>query len=76
MVIKFIKISAQKKYLKIVNLRQEGDRVRISKYREIFIRGYDPTHTEEIFVVFEILIQNYPTIYANLKGEKIKREYI
>ena len=28
-----------------------GDRVRISKYKNIFAKGYDPNWSEEIFVV-------------------------
>lgn len=51
-----------------------GDRVRLSKYRETFTRGYDPTHTEEIFIVSEILKSDYPITYRvkDLQGNEIK----
>ena len=51
-----------------------GDRVRLSKYRETFHRGYNPTTTEEIFVVSEIVKPDFPITYRvkDLNGEEIK----
>ena len=34
-----------------------GDHVRISKYKNIFVKGYTPNWSEEVFVVRKIKIQ-------------------
>ena len=50
-----------------------GDHVRISKYKNIFCKGYTPNWSEEVFIVNKI--QNtVPWAYLinDLKGEKIK----
>ena len=35
-----------------------GDHVRISKYKNIFAKGYAPNWSEEIFIVSKIKIQS------------------
>ena len=34
-----------------------GDRVRISKYKNIFAKGYTPNWSEEVFVITKLKIQ-------------------
>ena len=49
-----------------------GDRVRISKYKNIFAKGYTQNWSEEVFVIYKIK-NTVPWIYviSDLKGEKI-----
>ena len=49
---------------------QTGDTVRISKYKNIFVKGYAPNVSEEIFVIKK-LKNAVPTIYVinDLNGE-------
>ena len=49
-----------------------NDRVRISKYRNIFAKGYVPNWSEEVFIVNEIK-NTVPWTYtiSDLNGEKI-----
>ena len=49
-----------------------GDRVRISKYKNIFAKGYTPNWSEEVFVVNKIK-NTVPWTYAisDLNGEEI-----
>ena len=49
-----------------------GDHVRISKYKNIFARGYTPNWSEEIFVIKEIK-NTVPWTYVinDLNGEEI-----
>ena len=49
-----------------------GDRVRISKYKNIFGKGYTPNWLEEVFVVSKIK-STVPWTYVinNLNGEPI-----
>ena len=49
-----------------------GDHVRISKYKNIFAKGYAPNWSEEIFVINKIKT-DVPWTYAirDLNGEKI-----
>ena len=49
-----------------------GDHVRISKYKNIFAKGYSPNWSEEIFVIKEIK-NTVPWTYviSNLNGKKI-----
>lgn len=49
------------------------ERVRISKYKTPFMRGYDPSFTEEIFIITEIL-KTDPISYKikDLNGNEIK----
>ena len=42
-----------KKYLKF----KVSDHVRISKYKNIFVKGYVPNWSEEVFVVSKLKIQ-------------------
>ena len=49
-----------------------GDRVRISKYKNIFAKGYTPNWSEEIFVVKKVkntVPQTY--VISDLNGEEI-----
>ena len=50
-----------------------GDHVRISKYKNIFAKGYTPNSSEEVFVVSKIK-NTVPWTYVinDLNGEKIK----
>lgn len=52
------------------------DRVRISKYKETFTRGYHPTFSQEIFIISEIL-KTDPITYRvkDLNNEEIKGTY-
>ena len=49
-----------------------GDHVRISKYKNIFAKGYAPNWSEEIFVI-EKAKNNVPRTYVinDLNGEEI-----
>ena len=49
-----------------------GDHVRISKYENIFAKGYMPNWSEEVFIISKIK-NTVPWTYINndLKGEKI-----
>ena len=66
----FIEYSEEsnKTYLKF----KIGDNVRISKYKNIFAKGYTPNWSEEIFVVKEIK-NTVPWTYKikNLNGEEV-----
>ena len=44
-----------------------GDIVRISKYKNIFAKGYVPNYSEEVFVIKKV--KN--TVISDLKGEEI-----
>ena len=49
-----------------------GDRVRISKYKNVFAKGYVPNWSEEVFVVNKIKNTGPWTYEINdLNGEKI-----
>ena len=55
------------------NLKFEvGDHVRISKYKSIFAKGYNPNWSEEVFVIKEVK-NTVPWTYAinDLNGEQI-----
>ena len=49
-----------------------GDNIRISKYKNIFAKGYNPNWLEEIFVINKIK-NTVPCTYAikDLNGEEI-----
>ena len=53
-----------------------GDRVRISKYKNIFAKGYTPNWSEEVFVIKKIK-KAVPWTYAinGLYGEEITRTF-
>ena len=53
-----------------------GDRVRISKYKNVFVKGYVPNWREEVFVVNKIK-NAVPWTYEinDLNGEKIIRNF-
>ena len=49
-----------------------GDNVRISKYENIFDKGYTPNWSEEVFVINEIKnIVSWTYIISDLNGEEI-----
>ena len=49
-----------------------GDRVRISKYKNIFTKGYTPNWSEEIFVISKIKnTVPWPYVINDLNGEEI-----
>ena len=54
-----------------------GDYIRISKYKNIFAKGYTPNWSEEIFAVSKIK-DTVPWTYVvnDLNGEKITRSLI
>ena len=49
-----------------------GDNVRVSKYKNIFAKGYTPNWSEEVFIINKIK-NTVPRTYAisDLNGEKI-----
>ena len=51
-----------------------GDHVRISKYKNVFSKGYLPNWSEEIFIINKVK-NTVPWTYLinDLKGEEIKR---
>ena len=53
-----------------------GDRVRISKYKNIFAKGYTPNWSEEVFVVSKIK-NTVPWIYvvSDFNGEEITESF-
>ena len=53
-----------------------GDHVRISKYKNIFAKGYTPNWSEEVFVISKIK-HTVPWTYVinNLNGEEIIRTF-
>ena len=53
------------KYLKF----KVGDHVRMSKYKNIFAKGYTPNWSKEILVIKEITVP-YTYIINDLNGEK------
>lgn len=50
-----------------------GDHIRISKYKQVFDKGYIPNYTEEIFLIHKIVVKNTEPFYKikDLKGELI-----
>ena len=50
-----------------------GDHVRISKYKNIFVKGYAPNWSEEVFVVKKNKKKTVPWTYviSDLNGEPI-----
>jgi hypothetical protein len=50
-----------------------GDKVRISKMKRVFEKGYTPNWTREIFVIHQVLATNPPTfIIKDLENEIIE----
>ena len=63
---------SSKKYPKF----KVGDQVRISKYKNIFAKGYAPNQLEEVFVVS--IIKNtdpWTYVFNDLNGEEIKERF-
>ena len=53
-----------------------GDHVRISKYKNIFAKGYAPNWSEEVFVVSKIKnIVPWTYIVSDLNGEEITESF-
>ena len=48
-----------------------NDRVRISKYKNIFAKGYTPNWSEEVFVVNKINAVPWTYVVSDLNGKKI-----
>ena len=49
-----------------------GDHIRISKYKNIFVKGYAPNWSEEVFVVSEIKYTvPWTYVVSDLNGEEI-----
>ena len=55
-----------------VNDKEPGDHVRISKYKNIFAKGYTPNWSEEVFVIKKVK-NTVPWTYVinDLNGEEI-----
>ena len=53
-----------------------GDHVRISKYKKVFIKGYMPNWSEEVFVIKKVK-NTVPWTYVinDLNGEEITRTF-
>lgn len=50
-----------------------GDRVRISRYRAVFEKGYEPNWSHEVFKVVKVHLTNPRTyLLEDINGEKIK----
>ena len=54
-----------------------GDKVRISKYkRKVFVKGYTPNWTEEVFVVDKVMLTKPVTYHiVDLLGEKVEGSF-
>ena len=54
-----------------------GDRVRISKYKNIFAKGYAPNWSEEVFLISKIK-NTVPWTYVvnDLNGEKLLKVFM
>ena len=51
---------------------KDGDQIRISKYKNLFAKGYTPNLSEEVFVISNIEnIVPWTYIISDLNGEKI-----
>ena len=53
-----------------------GDHVRISKYKNIFAKGYTPNWSEEVFVIKEVkntVLCTY--VISDLKGKEVIRTF-
>ena len=48
-----------------------GDHIRISKYKNIFAKGYAPNWSEEIFVVPSFFTVPWTYVISDLNGEEI-----
>ena len=49
-----------------------GDRVRISKYKNIFAKGYTPNWSEEVFAIKKVKNTGpWPCVINDLNGEEI-----
>ena len=71
--IKIIHILILKKELNDKNPKfKVGDRVRISKYKNIFAKGYMPNWSEEIFIIKKIKnTVSWTYVFNDLNGEEI-----
>ena len=67
-------------HLEILDIKPKfsvGDKVRISKKKKTFEKGYTTRWTEEIFTIVEVNLTHYPITYkiADLNGEEIKGSF-
>ena len=55
-----------------------GDHVRISKYKNIFAKGYAPNWSEDVFVVSGVVKNTVPWTYviSDLNGEEITGSFL
>ena len=54
-----------------------GDRVRISKYKNIFAKGYAPNWSEEVFLISKIKnTVPWTDVVSDLKGEKLLKDFM
>ena len=78
---KDVKSNNLTKYIEEFNKKdpkfKAGGHVRISKYKNIFSKGYLPNWSEEIFII-NIIQNTVPWTYLinDLKGEEIKRSFL
>ena len=70
--LKIIHINAEKEINNKDHKIKVGDRVRISKYKNIFAKGYMPNWSEEVFVIKKVK-NTFPWAYIinDLNGEEI-----
>ena len=53
-----------------------GDHVRISKYKNIFAKGYPPNWSEEVFIISKIKnTVPWTCVISNLNGKEIVRTF-
>ena len=52
-----------------------GDNVQISKYKNIFAKGYTPNWSEEVFVVNKVNTVPWTYLINDLNGEEIKGSF-
>ena len=53
-----------------------GDHVRISKYKNIFAKGYTPNWSEEVFVIKKIKnTMPWAYVISDLNGEEVVRSF-
>ena len=48
-----------------------GDRVRVSKYKNIFAKGYTQNWSEEVFIISKIKTVQWTYVISDLNGTKI-----
>ena len=71
---KVYKIKHISKYNKKENKFNVNDRVRISKYKSVFEKGYTPNWSTEIFTIYKVQKNTHPVTYLlkDYQNEQIK----